>query len=78
MCVIMLTTKHDKSEKFQWSELAEGGFREMQVAIRECAKLYFLKDNEMDRSYCAQMYLITATVRIYVRLLVSASILCSS
>jgi hypothetical protein len=37
-------TKHDKSKKFQWSELAERGFREMQVAIRDCAKLYFLKD----------------------------------
>ena len=38
-------TKHDKSKKFQWSELAERGFREMQVAIRDCAKLYFLKDD---------------------------------
>ncbi len=38
-------TKHDKSKKFQWSELAERGFREMQVAIRNCAKLYFLKDD---------------------------------
>ena len=28
-------TKHDKSKKFQWSELAESGFREIQVAIRE-------------------------------------------
>ena len=37
-------TKHDKSKKFQWSELAERGFREMQVAIRDCTKLYFLKD----------------------------------
>jgi hypothetical protein len=37
-------TKHYKSKKFQWSELAEHGFREMQVAIRDCAKLYFLKD----------------------------------
>ncbi len=37
-------TKHDKSKKFQWSKLAERGFREMQVAIRDCAKLYFLKD----------------------------------
>ena len=37
-------TKHDKSKKFQWSELAERGFREIQVAIRDCAKLYFLKD----------------------------------
>ena len=33
-------TKHDKSKKFR-------GFREMQVAIRDCAKLYFLK-NEPD------------------------------
>jgi hypothetical protein len=31
-------TKHDKSMKFQWSELAERGFLEMQVAIRNCAK----------------------------------------
>ncbi len=38
-------TKHDKSKKFQWSELAERGFREMQVAIRNCAKLDFLKDD---------------------------------
>jgi hypothetical protein len=38
-------TKHDKSKKFQWSELAERGFREMQVAIRNCAKLYFLKED---------------------------------
>ncbi len=37
-------TKHDKSKKFQWSELAERGFREMQVTIRDCAKLSFLKD----------------------------------
>jgi hypothetical protein len=37
-------TKHDKSKKFQCSELAERGFREMQVAIRDCAKLFFLKD----------------------------------
>ena len=37
-------TKHDKSKKFQWSELAERGFRVMQVAIRNCTKLYFLKD----------------------------------
>jgi hypothetical protein len=35
-------TKHDKSKKFQWSEFAERGFREMQVAICNCAKLYFL------------------------------------
>ncbi len=34
-------TKHDKSKKFQWFELAERGFREMRVAIRNCAKLYF-------------------------------------
>ncbi len=33
-------TKHDKSKKFQWSELAERGFREMQVPVRNCAKLY--------------------------------------
>ena len=38
-------TKHDKSKKFQWSKLAERGFHEMQVAIRNCAKLYFLKDD---------------------------------
>ena len=38
-------TKHDKSKKFQWSELAKRKFREMQVAIRNCAKLYFLKDD---------------------------------
>ena len=38
-------TKHDKFKKFQWIELAERGFREMQVAIRDYAKLYFLKDN---------------------------------
>ena len=38
-------TKHDKSKKFQWSKLAERGFREMQVAIRNCAKLYSLKDD---------------------------------
>ena len=38
-------TKHDKSKKFQWSELAERGFQEMQVAICDCAKLYFLKDD---------------------------------
>ena len=37
-------TKHIKSKKFQRSELAERGFREMQVAIRDCAKLYVLKD----------------------------------
>jgi hypothetical protein len=36
--------KHDKSKKFRWSELAERGFRELQVAIRDCAMLYFLKD----------------------------------
>jgi hypothetical protein len=40
-----ILTKHDKSKKFQWSELAERGFREMQVVIRNCAKLYFLKDD---------------------------------
>ena len=28
----------------KWSELAERGFREMQVVIRDCAKLYFLND----------------------------------
>ncbi len=38
-------TKHDKPKKFRWSELAERGFREMQVAIRNCVKLYFLKDD---------------------------------
>ncbi len=38
-------TKHDKSKKFQWSKLAERAFRKMQVAIRNCAKLYFLKDD---------------------------------
>ncbi len=38
-------TKHDKSKKFQWSELAERGFWEMQVAIRDFAKLYFLRDD---------------------------------
>ena len=38
-------TKHDKSKKFQCSELAERGFCEIQVAIRDCAKLYFLKDD---------------------------------
>ncbi len=32
-----ILTKHDKSKKFQLSELAERGFREMQVAIRNCA-----------------------------------------
>ena len=40
-----IPTKHDKSKKFQWTKLAERGFREMQVAIRDCAKLYFLKDD---------------------------------
>ena len=40
-----LLTKHDKFKKFQWSDLAECGFRKMQVAIRECAELYFLKDD---------------------------------
>jgi hypothetical protein len=34
-----------KFKKFQWSELAERGFLEMQVAIHDCAKLYFLKDD---------------------------------
>ena len=38
-------TKHDKSKKLQWSELAERGFREMQVDIRDCTKLYFLQDS---------------------------------
>ena len=38
-------TKHDRSKKFQWSELAERSYREMQVAIHDCAKLYFLKDD---------------------------------
>jgi hypothetical protein len=71
-------TKHDKSKKFQWSELAQHGFRKMQVAIRNCAKLYFLKDDPDGRSYCAPMHLIMATVRIYVKLLVNASILCFS
>ncbi len=52
----------------------------MQVAIRNCAKLYFFKDNPD-----AQIILRTdasdygtVTVRIYVRLLVTASILYSS
>ena len=40
-----ILTKHDKSKKFQWSELTERGFREMQVAICNCAKLYFLQDD---------------------------------
>ncbi len=40
-----ILAKHDKSKKFQWTELAEGGFLEMQVAIRDCAKLYFFKDD---------------------------------
>ena len=71
-------TKHDKSKKFQWSELAERGFREIQVAIREVPSCIFSKTIPMHRSYCAQMHLITSTVRIYVRLLVNASIMCSS
>ena len=35
----------NKSKKFQWSELAERGFREMPVALSDCAELYFLKDD---------------------------------
>jgi hypothetical protein len=63
-------TKHDKTKKFQWFELSERGFREMQVAIRDCAKLYFLKDDPD-----AQIILRTdASDYSY---LVSASILCS-
>ena len=38
-------TKHDKSKKFQWTRLKERGFHAMQVAVRDCAKLYFLKDD---------------------------------
>ena len=68
-------TKHDKSKKFQWSELAERGFREMQLAIRNCAKLYFLKDDPN-----AQIILRTdASDNGYgVKLLVNGNILCSS
>ena len=70
-------TKHDKSKKFQRSELAERGCREMQVAIRNCAKWYFLKDGPD-----AQIILRTDAsdygLRIFVRLLMNASILCSS
>ena len=36
-------TKHTRSSSGP-SELAERRFREMQVALRDCAKLYFLKD----------------------------------
>ena len=36
----MFLTKHDKSKKFQWSELAERGFREMQIILRTDAYDY--------------------------------------
>jgi hypothetical protein len=50
-------TKHDKSKKFQWSEFAERGFRQMQVAIRNCAKLHFLKDDPDASDYGYGAYL---------------------
>ncbi len=64
--ILNVLTKHDKSKKFQWSELAERRFREMQVAIRDdCAKLFFLKDDPdaqitlctdaSDYGYCAYL-----------------------
>ena len=65
-------TKHDKSKKFQWSELAERGCREIQVAIRNCAKWY--PDAQIILRTDASDY----GLRIFVRLLMNASILCSS
>ncbi len=56
-------TKHDKSKKFQWSEPA--------VTVPNCISP---KTSPMHKSYCAPMHLITVKVRIYVRLLVNASI----
>ena len=66
-----ILTKHDRSKKFQWSELAERRFREMQVAIRDCAKLYFLND---DPDAQIILHLIMDTVHIYVRLMANVSI----
>ena len=66
-----ILTKNDRSKKLRWSELAERRFREMQVAIRDCAKLYFLKD---DPDAQIMLHLIMDTVRIYVRLMANVSI----
>ena len=39
-------THADKTEKFIWTNAAETAFLDMQDAIRKCAKLYFLLDDE--------------------------------
>ena len=39
-------THADKTKKFIWTNAAETAFLDMQDAIRKCAKLYFLLDDE--------------------------------
>eukprot|EP01036_Dinobryon_divergens_P061923 gene61923-biopygen33279 len=39
-------THADRTKKFIWTAAAESGFLDLQDAIRKCAKLYFLVDDE--------------------------------
>ena len=39
-------THADRTKKFIWTTAAESGFLDLQEAIRKCAKLYFLVDDE--------------------------------